>query len=657
MEAYRPHTEVALISPTVRELFAKLSHIFPNYKERMGQLEMADHIESALETSSKLVIEAGTGIGKTFAYLLPVVKWALDNDKVGVIATFTKTLQHQILHHDIPWVKRVLGDFTVSLAVGANNYLCLRRWNKLLATGELPQRIYEKLSKWIATTDTGLREEFESSATKPEAAYFDEIAKIPELCAGKKCKFRDRCYYERAKRVWRQSSIVILNHHLLFADLKIGGALLPPYDVLVIDEAHNLEDVAVEYFGIRLTNFQLPYNLRLLIRDLPYHELASIVTKVESTNTKLFHEIATLFGHGTHRVTAPLKMGAVLFDTLDELINVLKGLQVSDPEEYELKSRYITRFDNWRYELSCFMEQTLTETVYWVEVRSSTRSGVKVELHTAPLDVAPYLHELLWQRDIPIIFTSATLAVDNNLGYWKTTVGLDDTVDLVLASPFDYYHNMLVYVPKYGVEPDQSGYLEFVASEVTKLIKLSHGKALVLFTNLDIMDKIYSLTVSGLPTTLQRTFMKQGDRSRTALLTNMQKLGGVLFGADTYWQGIDLPGPSLVMLIITRLPFKVPDSPIVQAKIELIKSHGGNPFWKYQLPQAIMKLRQGVGRLIRRESDYGVVAILDTRIMTRSYGKKFWRSLPNIKVTHSIEEVYYFLQSKERLTQPPQDDG
>jgi len=302
------------------------------------------------------------------------------------------------------------------------------------------------------------------------------------------------------------------------------------------------------------------------------------------------------------------------------------------------------------------MEQTLTATVYWVEVRSSTRrDGVKVELHTAPLDIAPHLRESLWQRDIPIIFTSATLAIDNNLGYWKSTVGLDNTVDLVLPSPFDYYHNMLVYVPKYGVEPDQPGYLEFVANEVTKLIKLSHGKALVLFTNLDTMDKVYSLTLSRLPATLQQTLMKQGDRSRTGLLTSMQELGGVLFGADTYWQGIDLPGPSLVMLIITRLPFKVPDSPIVQAKIELLQSQGDNPFWKYQLPQAIMKLRQGVGRLIRRESDYGVVAILDTRIMARSYGKKFWRSLPKVKVTHSIEEVYYFLQSKERSTNPQAD--
>jgi ATP-dependent DNA helicase DinG len=633
-----------------------LSRILPGYERRSQQAEMARLVEHTLDENGRLAVEAGTGVGKSLAYLVPAALWARENGKRIAVSTYTRLLQSQLISQDVPLLSKLLDESVrASVAFGQENYLCRFRLENQVARGLFDTmaeaKAADKLFNWANKTVTGVILDYPHSLPSGLAA---RICRDSAMCRREKCPFRRSCFYFRARDSWEHSSILIVNHSLLFAHLATEADLLPECDAVILDEAHRVEDAAVRHFGNQASEHALTLLLdRLasshgggLVQALGPRSTArrSIQTEASSARVELdrfFRAVEPLFAADAQRsrFREPLDSGP----SAEALGRLAKALDEVSPEldDEALSAEMVgvaRRLGRSALALEGFRVPEPDGAVHWAE-----RSGQgRLTLLAAPLDVAGLLRGAVYDHFSSTVLTSATLTVAGSFSFLSTRLGLDDFATTSLDSPFDYEAQSLLYVSNHLPPPTQAADFNRAAAEtITGIVKASMGRALVLFTSYDSMNAIFDL----MPQT-GYTHLLQGDKSTAKLLDDFRDdTHSVLFATQSFWQGIDVPGEALSCLIICRLPFEVPDDPRLTAIAEKLKADGISPFTQYQLPTAVLRFRQGFGRLIRTATDRGVVCVLDRRILATSYGGSFIKSLPKgVRLTTKLADIDRFFQ-------------
>ena len=649
----------------MRDVFKQdgpIAKALTNYEERPEQVEMASAIADALLRSQTLVVEAGTGVGKSFAYLVPVARHVLETGSTAIISTNTISLQEQLIHKDIPFLEKALDmDFKAALVKGRRNYLCLRRLRrsnlkqKDLLSDEYEMKHFAKIAAWSYKTGDGSLYDLDET---PDPKVWDMVSANTENCLGKKCPHYKQCFFQKARERMRDARILVVNHHLFFSNLAIEDeekAILPHRDTMVFDEAHSIENVATEHLGASVSNSGVKYLMDLLFNARKQRgflltiggqdamEWVEIVRKRSDAffkDVKEYFEARKLNGESDSlRIRKPDFVANEISPSLSKLVESLmdtKRNARNKEDEIEI-SAFIKKVNDLNSSLDIILSQDLKNYTYWIEC-----SKKKISINTAPIDVGAILKERLFSSSMPIILTSATLSVENGaapFSYLKKRLGIAESRDLKLGSSFDYKNQVRMYIAKNMPLPNRlTEYSEAVAERIKRYVDLTNGNAFILFTSYSLMNIVYEELADYLE---EKGFnaLKQGaglDRSK--MLARFRKqAGSVLFGVDSFWQGIDVQGQALSNVIITKLPFAVPDHPVIEARIEEIQKRGGDAFLEYNLPEAVLKFKQGFGRLIRSKQDTGIIAILDSRIINKSYGRAFLNSIPRCEVI--VEDV------------------
>ncbi len=629
----------------------------PGYEERPEQIQMAAGVANALADGHHLIVEAGTGVGKSFAYLLPALDYARREREKVVVSTNTISLQEQLINKDIPFLGAALPiEFVAVLVKGRNNYVCLRRLQQLskhqkslFETARQLQELW-RLQQWVAETQDGSLSDFEKL---PPASIWSKVCCEYNNCLGRRCQWQRSCFFQRARRRMFNADLLVVNHHLFFADLALHQAemgFLPPYDVVVLDEAHSAEAAACEHFGLHLTNFGVRWLLDCLYSPerkkgfLVHLGDTFVLRQVEEAHegAKAFFKEVIAWRRKkvppNGRVSEPGFVSNELtpiFKDLGATLRKLKAAASNLEEELELTS-FADKTITLGAALEAFVDQLQEDFVYWVELSKPRGRLNKLELASSPISVAEALSRLLFQEASSVVLTSATLAVGQkgSFDFIRERLGVGEAVQLKLGSPFDFQKQVTMYIPR-GL-PDPNHEEEFLAAMVPQIshyLDLSRGRAFVLFTSYKIMGAAYQKVKPFLDQRGIRSYCQGRRLSRSVMLERFRReVGSVIFGTDSFWQGIDVPGEALSNVIITKLPFSVPDQPLVQARLEAIQQRGGNPFLEYTLPEAVLKFKQGFGRLIRSKEDTGIVVVLDQRILTRFYGRTFLDSLPECEI-------------------------
>lgn len=607
---------------------------------------MAEAVEAALKDKRHLIVEAGTGTGKTLAYLIP----AILSGKRVVVSTGTKNLQEQLFFKDIPFLQQHLANpVRVCLMKGRNNFACRQKIydneRNAFLSGMEEVADFQIIQEWERTTETGDRAEIR---TLPESSTaWAKIDARRDMCTGSKCQQFERCFLTLMHQRAAESDIIIVNHHLFFADLALKdeehGAILPDYDAVIFDEAHEIEDVAGQYFGITVGNLQLDElrrDIAMVARQLKFGsaELDRILITAQDTAERFFG----LFGKGEGR-TPFTDHRTFLDDHGDQYLDLLRAIELISVQLQLIKNGpeeiipLFRRAQDFGLRLKFWMEEPSPSFVYWVE-----RRGRGTYLQATPIDVSPILDQSLFDRIGTVILTSATLAVAGSFQFTQERLGVRSARTLIVESPFEYPNQALLYVPQHLPDPRTGGFTDAASEEIVEILKLSEGRAFVLFTSYTQMRQVYdrvSLEVDY-PTLLQ------GTGPRNALLDEFRKTPNcVLFATSSFWQGVDVQGEQLSCVIIDKLPFAVPSDPVVDARVRAVRENGGNPFYDYQIPQAALALKQGFGRLIRSRTDRGVLAILDNRITKQRYGQVFFDSLPDYGFTTTLKDVELFFSA------------
>lgn len=646
----------------MEEIFGQnglISKYHNEYEYRDGQIKMSEAVFRAFDEKKHLIVEAGTGTGKTLAYLVPAIAFALNKGQKVIISTGTKALQEQLMEKDIPFLQKVMPKkFKAAYMKGRSNYACIQRIKKaeyqpiLDSMDELDN--FQYVSRWSRETETGDRAEL---IDLPEnLPFWKEINAKSETCLGQQCADFDNCFVTKMRQRATESDLVIVNHHLFFADLNIRGneygKVLPDYSAVIFDEAHLIEDIAADYFGFQVSSYQVEE----LIRDagkLPITDVAldKEITKISGRVMTFSDAFWSRFQQGRGQDGRfPLEknafagksnsgeiqatpLGEAYFQLDNSLERIEATLDKFSEESTEIEA-IVRRTRQIRFDLDFIASQGEKDFVYWIE-----RRGRGLFLRASPIDVSSLLQDKLFDKTETCVLTSATLSSKGNFSFIKDRLGLDDakkTETLLAPSAYDYEKQAIVYLPKNMPEPSSPQFAEFAANEIVKLLQVTNGRAFILATSNYSMKLLYELVSSR----VNFPCFVQGSMSKAGILERFKKTqNSVLFATSSFWQGVDVRGEQLSCVIIDKLPFAVPSDPIVAARSRFIDENGGSSFFEYSVPNAIISLKQGVGRLIRSATDKGVIAILDPRLRTKGYGKDFLSSLPKCRITNELSDV------------------
>ncbi len=670
---------------------SKINKIFPDYEFRSEQLEMVSSIEEGLNSGTKVLIEAGTGTGKTLAYLIPAIEWAILNKKRVVVSTNTINLQEQLIQKDLPLVKRILEkNFNYYLVKGRGNYVCIRKMKNIRLENidelnEERKNILTSVINWAVRTNTGDKNELNF---EPPYAVWEFVNSESDMCLKSKCPYRDKCFFNKARKSLVDADVLVANHHIYFADLEIRKAtgfstsysILPDYDVAIFDEAHNIEGIARDYFSYKVSKYSFNkfmhnvYNYKgerkgkggaiprvlgfLRENGLVREEMTALQSffdarlgplhkSVYEKGNDFFAIFITYFKEHTDKGDNKVRMrednlnndiawkNTVLkrykllkseyiayYKLMKEFLELVEDTDIDDDNGLFSDLRtYTDRLSAFFKDFETIIKLDMPDYVYWTEINTRYANAV---ISATPLQITNELQENLYNKMDNIVFTSATLAIEDNFNYFKKSIGIsEEIIEKIINSPFDYKKQMQVLIPSDIKTPAAGDFIASIKEFLIQICNHTKGNIFLLFTSYSTMRYTYNLLKKQLAKNGYDLYL-QGELPRHKLL-ELYRLSEhpVLFGTDSFWEGVDVKGEKLKSVVIIKLPFKVPTEPVVEAIIENISKNGGNPFMEYQVPEALIKFKQGIGRLIRSKTDTGYLSILDTRILTKFYGKKF----------------------------------